>query len=991
MEKEIDTPTPNSAQKEAIEHKPAPLMIIAGAGTGKTFTLENRIIYLVKNYNVNPRNILAITYTEKGALELKNRISNSKYIGSKAEKMSISTFHSFCYKLLNDFSDSTAELLEQSEAIHMLLQRFDELSPFDSDEFPLAPHKAIIESFIPFFNRIKDELIDIDTIEVPSKNDENELSDELVNQIKDLKRIYPRFQKWKKELNLVDYGDIIFSTFKLLSNNNKILKEAQNHYRHVIIDEFQDNNYAINKIIGLIVNGRESITVVGDDDQVIYSFRGANVFNINNFENTYKHNKNYKFIALEENFRSTKPILELSNHVIKKNSDRKEKNLFTNINRTGKLPFKFSGSVGEQLQFISSEIKLITKSGTAYNDIAILCRTHSQTAKVINHLRSVQIPVETKKKAFFSIPEIREIIAWCQLIGTGKYAEISLYRIIRSLLGEEKAYNFYSEKNNKRVSFIIDQLKNDNILNQTSKIKNFIENYTILSENNKKKSSGEIVWEICVRLKFLKSHANNYTYDDHFILLNVGQLLKKSQSFTKRNKKNNSLFSFNIYIDAVMKSGGIQSIPANTYRESIGIKVKTIHGVKGAEFPIVFIPFLRSASFPLNYKKNKKINLPPDEWLHYQNQTNLTPREHHYQEERRLFYVGITRAKTALYLLAPPKATSILIKDIDDKYVEDIIMKENLNNIEPISDLKIKYEQKLQQALSREDYSLVNNYSSALSKIKDFENGTPINLGDTDWEIELNKNLKKGFSPKISDKMIMSASAIETYKTCALKYRLARLDGIPQTASKPQLLFGNIIHKVLQRFHEDNKEISERRIKRLLDEEWKTGEFDYNVREEKFKEQGLEILINYYNRHKNEKPKVISREEKFQFELGNIIIKGAIDRIDVDFEGTHIIDYKTSKTPSNPKKNLQLAVYSIYLEQLKDSDLGGLPGKASLYFLRESEEPIRTHAFTSEELGKTKEDIIEVASNIQNRNFEPSKGMHCEWCDYKDLICPAWE
>jgi DNA helicase-2/ATP-dependent DNA helicase PcrA len=266
-----------------------------------------------------------------------------------------------------------------------------------------------------------------------------------------------------------------------------------------------------------------------------------------------------------------------------------------------------------------------------------------------------------------------------------------------------------------------------------------------------------------------------------------------------------------------------------------------------------------------------------------------------------------------------------------------------------------------------------------------------VNLGSSDWETELTLELKKDFEPPVNEKLYLSASAIETFEQCPLKFRFGRIDGIPQTASKPQLLFGTIIHTVLQQFHEPGKELSEERILQLLNNEWKKGEFDYAVREKKFFEQGQEMLTRYAKSIQENPPNVIAREERFSFELDDITINGAIDRIDKNENGVHIVDYKTSKTASPAKSNLQLAIYSMFISQSDLEEFGGLPASASLLFLRDDEKPIRAHSFTREELDKTEEKINDAALRIRKKEFEAKTGRHCDWCDYKHLICPAWE
>lgn len=981
--------TANQKQKEAIEHPLAPLMILAGAGTGKTFTLESRIIFMIKNHSVDPKHILAITYTEKAAKELKSRIINQ--VGKIGDNITIKTFHSFCYKILQDYGKHvSSQLLDQSEAIHIFLERFDELGPFKSNEFPMDPQKAIISSFIPFFNRMRDELINPLKKSIPTSE---LIDDEIKAQLADLKRIYPLFQEWKKKMNVIDYGDMILSCYNLLKSNNQVLNLVQDKFRNIIIDEFQDNNYALNEIINLISDKRKQITVVGDDDQVIYSFRGANMYNIKAFQNKYKFHNSFKYISLEKNYRSSQSILNLANSTISNNVDRMEKNLEAEQSYENIKPIRFWGEKEDQLNFLVKEIKYLKEDSISLNNIAVLCRTHNQCSIIADVLQKSGISTQPRFSSFFQIKEIRDIISWSQVVANGLYKETGFYRIIEQNCGYMTANKIYNYCNKKKPTSYSNLIENDKLLlNKYPKLLEIVSLVKALRRSLAKRSASEVIWEIVTRINLLTEKSKKYTLDDHFVLLNVGNLLKRSQDFTKRNQIKSSLSSFNIYIESIMNTGGLPSILPTNLKKRNGVIVNTIHGVKGGEFPIVFLPFLRSASFPLNFRKEKVISKPPDQWLKYSQSTDLTSKEHHMQEERRLFYVAITRAKEKLYLLVPKKATSKLVKELPDHLLEDHTMntEEDLS-INTYSNLRVKYENLLQNALTMEMYDEVINLTQALSKIKDYENKLKITWGEEEWEITLKNELRAKFQPEIPETLNLSASAIETYQSCPLKFRFGRIDGIPQNAKKPQLIFGNIIHLVLQRFHEPNKEISKERILRLLDEEWKKDDFDYSVREEKFKEQGIEILIDYVENIKDNIPNVIRTEEQFNFSLGSITIRGAIDRIDKIGEGVEIIDYKTSKTSSAAKSNLQLAIYSMYLEQLEDPLLGGIPFKSSLYFLRDKEKPIRDHSFTADQIANSKEEIISVAAGIRNKEFKPKTGKHCDWCDYKALACPAWE
>jgi len=980
----------NPKQLEAIKHPLAPLMIIAGAGTGKTFTLENRIVYMIQKYNVDPKNILTITYTEKAANELKFRLLNK--VGQKVHPMFIGTFHSFCYKLMKDFfrNNATASILiDQSEAVHMLLERYDDFYPLLSDEFSLNPKAAVIESFIPFFNRIRDELIDIKTIDYENLEKFYENNQELFFQLKDLLRIYPIFQKWKKENNFIDYNDMIKDAYNSLKNDKAVLNDVRNKFKHIIIDEFQDNNYALNEIARLISGKNESITVVGDDDQVIYSFRGANAFNISTFENTYKSNNQYKTITLETNYRSSQPILDLANHSIKNNKERKEKSLWSNSTLSEIKPVLFNGEKNDQITFISDKINQLKKD-FPYKEMAILCRTHQQSIQIIDHLNSLGIPNRSSKRNLFNIAQVKDLLAWIQLIAKGKYYEIALFRILKNKSGYENAHIFFNKSWEENKS----GLNSETI--KTDKASKFINEITLIIEYFKriahKRSAGEIVWELCEKSKILKNKSRRYLLQDQYEILNISSIISNAQKFSNNtnNKKNDNIFRFNRFLEDIMTSGGLPSLEPAINKDYDAVTINTVHGVKGGEFEIVFLPFQRSASFPLNFKSEKKIKNPPDILLNYENYTDLSPKEHHYQEERRLFYVAITRAKNLLYILAPTKATSKFVKELPEEIMDKKTTNNQVDKHILRSELKIKYSKMMQDALSENQYAIIKELANILSIIDKYENNENYVLDNSELHQQLKSDLKTTFTPEIPNQISLSASAIETYLACPLKYRMSKIDKIPQTSSKPELVFGNIIHKVLQRFHEKDKNLNEQRALRLLNEEWQSGMFEYKIREEKFKTQGIEMLTHYVKNISKSPPNVIATELNFTFQLNDITIAGTIDRLDKE-DGIVITDYKTSKSSTKAKTSLQLAIYSLFLEQTEDLVLRGIPEISKLYFLRDFEDPIKEHAFSIDELRDTEQKIIEVSKGIRKKDFNPKKGNHCNWCDYKYLACPVWE
>ncbi|MDP6276468.1 MAG: UvrD-helicase domain-containing protein, partial [Candidatus Marinimicrobia bacterium] len=302
--------TPNEQQRKAIEHPPGPLMILAGAGTGKTFTLLHRIRHLISSDQIQPEHVLLLTFTEKATTEARETIHD--ILGEKAESIFVGTFHSFCHSIMRRYGPAERVddvLWQESDILYYLINHFDEMDFIRSRVFSDNPIKAIRESFIPFFNRVSDELLspaelesklkDMDNSQewfahnFPGIHDKNTRFDDVAFQLHDLVQAYSFFQKTKADNNALDFGDMILDCFEVLKKSQSVLKQVREEYRHIFIDEYQDNNYALNKIVNLIAENDPSITVVGDEDQCIYSFRGANYYNIADFRNRYESHPNY--------------------------------------------------------------------------------------------------------------------------------------------------------------------------------------------------------------------------------------------------------------------------------------------------------------------------------------------------------------------------------------------------------------------------------------------------------------------------------------------------------------------------------------------------------------------------------------------------------------------------------------------------------------------------------------------------------------------------
>ena len=1007
-------PTPNPAQESAIIHSPGPLMILAGAGTGKTFTLLRRISHQIKTGKMSAKNIVLLTFTERATIEAKEKILN--IIGSKGSGIVVSTFHGFCHSILREFGPSEMVdrvLWQDSDIVHYLIDHFDELDELSSRTFKTDPVVAITTAFIPFFSRLKDELITPEYLEkyyAPKEWSREWVSDnfpalhagtdkeEAALQLQDLIQVYHWFQSAKAREKALDFGDMLLHCYTLLRGTPVVLKKVQNRYRHFFIDEYQDNNFALNKIINLISARYQSITVVGDEDQCIYSFRGANYYNIQDFIGRYGNHSDFSVIRLEENRRSTQEILTLANASIINNTRRNLKILETPKTnpKHGPIPKWTIAESRDTKSEVPTLIKRLTETGkTVYGDIAVICRSWTNVKDMANALAQKAIAVDLHIEKFFHVPIVKNVIAWAHLIQGDDRSQQALYRILIQTTGESQARSFFSitkklSLNEKmlRLREIIDNDPTD--LLDVRPLEKMLESYEhLIHKLEQKQNAAELVWEILTVLKTneqMQDMRNSYRYAERLNLANMGKLLTLVEKFVNlRPEKQGSLSGWLRYLDALEMSGNIPAVQPDLPNRRLAVQILTVHQSKGLQYPVVIIPFLRQNTFPMSFKRHTMVDRLPESWMKW-GQEGSEAVVDHFEEERRVFYVACTRAENELYLFGPKRSQSDFSKELETlkpKVMEKITMViETQNKNEEISE-------SLQQMMAD-----LNREISA----GEFENARVIldTMESVEHQSTLPKKLSKNREVIHENLITLSSTSIGDYQDCPLKYRLKHQDKVPEQKTQSTLEFGKIMHDILFDFHGlDAIDQTLDNLIELFNKHWRQDAFEYRQRENEFNQQGRELLENYFNHNQEHRPVVVGREKKFKFDLPEIgvSITGKIDRIDRDGDLLRVVDYKTSRKKGKAKDSLQMALYTEALSRDAVDDIEGNPGSAVLHFLRHGDDPESIHTFSEKELSDQQEKIAKVTQGIRERNFEPRPNEYgvCKWCDYKDFICPAWE
>ena len=587
----------NIKQEEAVKCIDGPLLVLAGAGSGKTRVLTTRIAYMIQN-GIDYDNILAITFTNKAAGEMKERIY--KLIGFSARSMQISTFHSFGLRLIKENYeylgyDKNFLVFDSDDSLTIVKKILKEMN-LDPDKFnPRAIRNKI--------SSLKNDLI------TPS-----EFKNKAFLEIeKIIAVVYEKYQDTLIKNNSLDFDDLLILPIKLFTKRKDILDSYQEKFKYILIDEYQDTNEAQYKLTKLLASKYKNICCVGDSDQAIYGFRGANYKNILNFEKDYK---DAKVINLEENYRSTKTILNAANSVIRNNKNRKEKNLFSNLSVGDKLTYYRANNGFMEVDFVIKKIKELIHDGISLDDIVILYRTNAQSRNFEDGLLKSNIPYKIIGGVnFYSRLEIKNLLAYLRLI-CNLNDDVSLERIInvpRRGIGTKTLSNLIDKANLENIS-----LYNAIDSGRELGFKNLIEELRSEKGNLPLVDFIDLVLD---KTGIRDEYKNEKTLEAEVRLENLEEFKSVALSFEKENGLT-SLEDFLLDISLVTDND-------LTKENTNSVSLMTLHAVKGLEFDYVFLVGMEENLFP---------------------HRNCLENDEEIEEERRLCYVGITRCKKKLFL-----------------------------------------------------------------------------------------------------------------------------------------------------------------------------------------------------------------------------------------------------------------------------------------------------------------------------------------------------
>ncbi len=958
------TLTLNPKQQQAIEHIHGPMLVLAGAGTGKTLVLVERIAWLIENQYALPEEILAITFTDNAAREMKERVE--KRLGRRTA-IAAATFNAYCQGILKRNGKDFHVLIP--EDVHVFLrQRIGQLElerfikPADVGEF--------LYDLRNFFDRCHEELVGpeefqgyIDSLtpapNLPrncrSKDVEKVGAAEILNRWREIARVYTNAMRLLQEENLGTFGMQISTAVRLLKTDAGLLTRERKRARFILVDEFQDCNSSNIKLTELLGGEEKNIFAVGDPDQAIYRFRGASSAAFEDFQNRFPQTKG---VTLDENQRSRGNILRVAFAAIDQNPDVSSLALPIKFSRvplqsgrdlrdqqSGRLVFDepvdvaISGSDGQEGADIAEEILETRRSQSPREpySMAVLYRSHANREKLMEELAAREIPFIVKAMDVLDAAVVRDLLAAARAVANDGDAE-SLFRLcalpqftMEPVELRDKLSGAASKSTFRSVLSTLEQ--GSRVLDAVAAARDWI---------GQEKIGVAAIFDYLVR---------------HFDLPPDDLALKALLRFVgeweqKPYIQDKSLPAFLQYVELFEEAGGF--VPLLTEEEvqqaasdnPDAVQLMTVHGAKGLEFSHVWLLRVISPSFPTQYRESL-FEFPAELRSSVATGDNKQVNE---QEERRLFYVAITRARDRLTLCSRPGRGQ---DPTPPGFLRPLLQSRALGPV-------------LRKRAVKSSNASLDPFVQASA------------MGS--WML-----LPAGFS---TVDLALSANAVETYSMCPLKFKLRRDWQIPGDASAA-MQFGNAVHTVLKYYYDPSPGVpamSAADAIAAFQREFAKAVVEDPVQRQLYEEQGnkhLEIMLRARPRGSVD---VIAAEARFDFKMGKLKIIGRIDRMDrLEGNCVRVIDYKTG-APWDQKDaddSLQLSIYAMGAAEMKYA-----PRELVLLNVRGNEEIITGR--TPAQLERARRKIEEAAEGIAAQEFDPKPGLHCRWCEFARL-CPATE
>jgi DNA helicase II / ATP-dependent DNA helicase PcrA len=964
--------TPDDRQREAIEHIHGPMLVVAGAGAGKTSVLTYRIERLVREGQARSDEILALTYTNNAADEMRERLR--RLLGGK--EVQATTFHDYCLALLKRAHKDFGVLDEKDLWIY-LRRRIRELH---LEHYIRAANVAqFLNDLLEFVSRCHDELVTpekyaqyverLERGEVPmprvakSKNVLDD--DEILGRCREIARVFATMERWLEEENLGTFSHMITRAHALLHNDENILAEARSQARFILADEFQDANFAQIRILARLAGANGNMFAVGDPDQAIYRFRGASSAA---FELFHRHFAGAKLVVLERNCRSTTPILRSAFALINENPP-----VFA-THPDGALAYRLSplqsareeaaAKSGTRLPMPPVTVAVVAnkyaegpdlvafirdtkrKSKCKWSDFGVLYRSHYQRDEVVHELAEADIPFVIESMDISDTPEARDLFA-CLNAVVSAGDDVSLFRVAALT-----RFRVNPEQLRQVLRAIARENRESQIIPLSAALDRVDGGAEVLAaiesareEIRRRDAKARTALDIIVR---------------EFALDTTSPILQAALQFVsdwekKKVNRTTVLEELVDYLTYFREAGGV--IPLQTKETEDAVRLMTVHGAKGLEFPYVFILRANASSFPAQYRET--LVAFPRELRDANSVTEADDKTLHGQEERRLFYVAMTRARDVLRIYA--KQGKGKANKNPDGYMRELIENRNLG-----------------------PWLRAIPVSGAQATLDMFAGTSPMYPAESQTNRWFELPVLEGLHARLS------ASAVDTYERCGLQFKLER-DWRISAKPAAAMQYGAAIHRVLKTYFESVRAGRPRTDDEII-QQFREDLAAAGIREayqhELYENQGVTQLREFMASVRSLPAlQVLRTEQSFEIHIGSVTVVGRIDRIDGRPDGSvAVVDYKTGKArdQEDADASLQLSLYAIAAKEKWGYRVGSL----IFHNLEENVPVVTTRSET--DLIAARNRVEDAAEKIAQGKFDPRPGMHCNFCAYRSL-CPEKE
>jgi DNA helicase II / ATP-dependent DNA helicase PcrA len=947
----------NPPQAAAVTHEMGPLLIIAGAGTGKTTVITRRIAHLIATRRARPSEILALTFTDKAAAEMEERVDTLVPYGYA--DVQIATFHAFGDRLIKENAlelGLTPDFRVLTRAEQVIFLR-DHLFEFPLQLYrPLGDPTRHLQAILGQFSRLKDEdvgpeeyLRHAERLMAEASDDETRLAAE---QHLELARTYAQYQTLMARLGQVDFGDQIVEALRLFRTRLHVLRRYQERFKHILVDEFQDTNYAQFELVKLLAARHGNVAVVGDDDQAIFRFRGASMSNILDFDRTYPDARQ---VVLQENRRSPQAVLDAAYRLIQRNNpDRLEvaqkidKRLVSTVGAGAPPQHLAFDTVSSESDWVAETIKKEHGRGRPYRDCAVLVRANNDADPYLRALNVRGIPWTFSGNAgLYARPEIRLLIAFLRSVAHPDES-VSVHLLASSDVYQVPIVDLtkcatYADRKNRWLFDVLREVPADVELSEegTAAVARLIADLQRYMELAREHPTGEVLYQFLVDSGLMTRYAKAPAELEHEVQ-NVSKFFTRVKDAARVLKYDN-VREFVNHLDALIDAGDDPAV-AEADTETPAVHVLTVHKAKGLEWPIVFMVDCAQNKFP-STRRPDPVEMPAGLIK------DLLPTgDFHEQEERRLFYVGMTRAKERLYLTSS----------------EDLGGKK-----------KWKVSQFVLEALDLPKDAARPFRAHAIEELKrQAPAPEPTGLGLVPLPDE--------------EPLTVSHKQIDDYQTCPLKYQYIHMLHIP-LRQHHAVVYGDTLHKAVEfylRRRAAGNYTSLEAFLQAFENAWRNEGFLTREHEEQRKRAGLDALTRFYHEEEASGQKPTDVEREFGFSVGLDRVRGRFDRVDETPAGLVIVDYKSSevteqkKADERARESLQLKIYALAQHEMT----GRLPARVELRFLESG--LVGSYAPAAEDLLEARAAIGEAARGIRRREFEATPGYQvCRYCPYNQ-VCP---